>query len=95
MLADDVRLDLVNRARARGRGDVARYFRNYGAAQDWRLRLGFVDRRPAVLVDDPREPLAGPAYFVLLGWESAALVTIRDFRYARYAIADAEVVALG
>lgn len=95
MLADDVRLDLVNRTRRAGRQDVSQYFTNYSRVDDWRLVPGFVDRRPAILVYNPAAPAAPPVYFVLLEWTGAGgLANIRDFRYARYAIEGAEVVRL-
>ncbi|HKS64825.1 MAG TPA: RNA polymerase sigma factor, partial [Xanthobacteraceae bacterium] len=62
---------------------------------DWHLAPGFVDLHPALLVRDPADPRGKPSYFVLLGWSGGRVTTIRDFRHARYAVADAEVVALG
>ena len=94
MLADAVRLDLVGKSRLSGRSEVSRYFTNYSKIQGWHLAPGFVDRRPALLVRDPADPDAQPAYFVLLGWTGDRILTIRDFYYARYAVADAEVVAI-
>jgi len=40
------------------------------------------------------DPAARPLYFVLLGWSGERVMTIRDFRHARYAVADADIVAL-
>ena len=91
MLAEDVRLELVSRARMRGH-EVHRYFGNYASVDDWRLVPGQVDGRPAILVCDPNEPEARPAYFVLLEWDGDRLVGIRDFRHARYAVEGAEMV---
>jgi RNA polymerase sigma-70 factor (ECF subfamily) len=90
MLGEEVRLELVNRRRLQGR-EVANYFGNYAQATDWRFARGFVDRHPAILVYDPADP-ARPQYFVLLHWAEGRLATIRDFRYARYAIEGAEVI---
>ena len=72
---------------------MARYFTNYGKVADWQLVPGLVDRQPAVLVRDPADPHARPLYFVLLRWADTHLAVIRDFRYARYVIEGAEVVA--
>ena len=91
MLAEDVRLDLVNRLRLAGRTEVGRYFTNYDKVTDWSFSLGLVDRRPAILVRDPDDPAGRPRYFVLLEWTGDRLAAIRDFRYARYAIDDAEL----
>jgi len=94
MLADDVRLDLVNRLSASGRTDVGRYFHNYASIHDWRLVPGLVDRHPAILVHDPDDSAGGPKYFILLEWAGDRLARIRDFRYARYALDGAEIVTL-
>jgi hypothetical protein len=45
----------------------------------------------AALVRDPGDPSGTPAYFVLLEWVGGSVVTIRDFRHARYAAEGAEL----
>jgi RNA polymerase sigma-70 factor (ECF subfamily) len=92
MLADEVRLELVNRTRMKGRGEVGKYFHNYADVDDWHFAPGLVDRRPALLVYDPRDPSGAPAYFVLLQWAGDKLTNIRDFRHAQYVIDAAEVI---
>ncbi|MGX7873480.1 sigma-70 family RNA polymerase sigma factor [Mesorhizobium sp. ORM6] len=94
MLAEEVRLDLVAKTRLNGRREVATYFHNYSRVQDWRLVPGFVENRPAILVRDPNDPTARPAYFILLAWQGGKLATIRDFRHARYVADDAELFVL-
>ena len=94
MLAEEVRLDLVARARLKGKSEVSSYIGNYSRSRDWHFGPGFVDGRPAVLVRAAGEPSGAPAYFVLLEWSEAAVIGIRDFRYARYAMEGAEVLAL-
>jgi RNA polymerase sigma-70 factor, ECF subfamily len=95
MLAEEVQLELVNRTRAAGRSEVGRYFHNYSLARDWQLVPGLADGRPAALVRDAADPSGAPAYFVLLQWSGDGVAAIRDFRYARYAMDGAELVALG
>jgi RNA polymerase sigma-70 factor, ECF subfamily len=90
MIADDVRLDLVNRTRLNGKTEVSRYFGNYAKATDWHLVAGLVEGHPAILVFDPGEPGAGPKYFVLLQWSADKVATIRDFRHAPYIIDGAD-----
>jgi RNA polymerase sigma-70 factor, ECF subfamily len=90
MIADDVRLDLVNRTRLNGKAEVARYFGNYSKAADWHLVPGLVEGHPAILVFDPGEPGSGPKYFMLLQWSAGKVATIRDFRHASYIIDGAE-----
>jgi RNA polymerase sigma-70 factor (ECF subfamily) len=91
MLADEVRLDLVAKLRLNGQSEVANYFHNYSRIQDWHLVPGLVDRRPAMLVRDPGNPSARPAYFILLEWAGDRVANIRDFRFARYATDGAEL----
>jgi RNA polymerase sigma-70 factor, ECF subfamily len=95
MLAEDVRLDLVNRLRLKGRSDVSQYFHRYAQASHWHCVPGLVDRRPAILMFDPNDPAGPPTYFVLLEWTNQQVAEIRDFLFARYALEGAEIVALG
>ena len=90
MIADDVRLDLVNRTRLHGKAEVSRYFGNYSKADDWHLAPGLVEGRPAILVFDPGELNSRPKYFVLLRWSPDKVSTIRDFRHARYIVDGAD-----
>ena len=46
MIADDVRLDLVNKTRMNGKAEVSRYFGNYSKVGDWHLVPG-AGRRPS------------------------------------------------
>ena len=92
LLADDVRVDVVNRTRLDGRGEAGRYFTNYGQSRDWQLVPGLVERRPAVLVHDPDDPAGVPLYFILLDWTGERLLKVRDFRYARYVTDGAELI---
>ena len=93
LLADEVKLDLVNRRRLEGRGPVSNYFTNYERATHWHFRPGVVEGRPAILVHPPGDPTTF-SYFVLLEWQQDSLVTIRDFLYAPYVMDGADVVPL-
>ena len=90
MIADDVRLDLVNKTRMNGKAEVSKYFGNYSKVSDWHLVPGLVESRPAILVFDPNEPGSAPKYFMLLRWSADKVATIRDFRHAAYVIDGAE-----
>ena len=90
MIADDVRLDLVNKTQLNGKAEVSRYFGNYSKVGDWHLVPGLVEGRPAILVFDPNEPGSGPKYFMLLQWSADKVATIRDFRHATYVIDGAD-----
>ena len=91
MLADDVKLDLVNRLRLSGRTEVGAYFTNYGRVHNWRFVPGFVEGQPAILVSDPNDASERTKYFILLTWADDGLVGIRDFLFASYAMDGAEV----
>jgi len=90
MIADDVRLDLVNKTRMNGKAEVSRYFGNYSKVEDWHLVPGLVEGRPAILVFDPGVPSEKPRYFILLQWDGDRVATIRDFRHASYVAEDVE-----
>ena len=91
MLAEEVRLDVVNKLQVEGRSKVGKYFHNYDQLEDWHLVVGLVDGRPAMLVCNPSDPSRTPAYFILLQWAGGKVVNIRDFYFARYATDGAEL----
>lgn len=95
MLADDVKLDLVNRLQRDGRDKVAPYFARYGEEAKWRFALGAVKGRPAMLVFDSTGPIERPAHFVLIDWSDGRIVNIRDFLFAPYVLEAADCVQLG
>lgn len=92
MIADDVRLDLVGRARMHGRAEVGQYFGNYAGREDWNLSLGFIDRRPAIFVRRPLDKTGAITHIVLLGFEGQRITDIRDYRYATHVVAEAEIL---
>jgi RNA polymerase sigma-70 factor, ECF subfamily len=91
-LADEVKVEVVNRTRLNGRGAAGRYFTNYGQSDDWHLVPGLIERRPGIVVHSPDDPGGRPIYFILLDWAGDRLLNVRDFRYARYATEDAELI---
>ena len=92
LLADDARLEVVGRTSARGVQGVGSYYGNYERIQGWRVVLGAVDGRAAllgydgdaVLPDGGVAPGAKPTFFILVQWQSGRIQSIRDFRYARH-----------
>ena len=95
MLADDVKLDLVNRLRLEGRDEIGRYFTRYAEVTKWRFALGAVEGRPAMLVFDSTGPMERPAHFVLIGWAESRISEIRDFLFAPYVLEGMDWVRLG
>jgi RNA polymerase sigma-70 factor, ECF subfamily len=94
LLADDVKLDLVNKLRLSGRTEVGSYFTNYGKVHNWHFAPGFVEGRPAILVDDPNDGSGRIKSFILLTWADERLVGIRDFLFAPYALEGAVLAPL-
>ena len=95
MLAEEVRLELVGRVNLKGRKQVGTYFGNYAHVHDLLMMPGQVEGHPAMLAFDRERVESGPIYFILLRFAGRDLRFIRDFRYARYAMADAEWERLG
>jgi RNA polymerase sigma-70 factor (ECF subfamily) len=95
MLADDVKLDLVNRLRLEGRDKIVPYFSRYAEVMKWRFALGAVEGQPAMLVFDSSGPMEKPAHFVLIDWSESRIVEIRDFLFAPYVLEAIDWVRLG
>ena len=95
MLADDVKLDLVNRLKLEGRDKIGLYFTRYAEETKWRFALGAVEGRPAMLVFERGGPMQKPAHFVLIDWRGDLIVAIRDFLFAPYALEAIDWVRLG
>ncbi len=74
MLADDVKLDLVNRLQLEGRDKIGPYFTRYAEVTKWRFALGAVEGQPAMLVFDSTGPMERPAHFVLIDWSESRIV---------------------
>jgi|SRR6185369_15289397 len=87
LLAEDVRLDLVSRAKRSGR-EVASYVSNYARKSDWYLTPGWVDGREVIVVFRAHGD-AQPAYFIELEFAGERVRAIRDFRYVPYILAEA------
>jgi RNA polymerase sigma-70 factor (ECF subfamily) len=84
MLADEAKVEVVNRTRMNGREEASRYYGNALSGDDWRVIAGQIEGRPAVITVDPNDPTATPVHFAVLHFEGGRLLEIRDFRYARY-----------
>jgi len=86
LLSEEVRLDLVNRTRLKGRKDVSVYFTRYRENPNWQAMPGWADGRAVLLVRDPTVAANGVAYVIVLDWVGDEIAAIRDFRYAPYVI---------
>jgi RNA polymerase sigma factor (sigma-70 family) len=94
-LADDVKLELVNRLRLQGRDTIARYFTRYAEETKWRFALGAIEGRAAMLVFDSAGLMERPAHFVLIDWADNRIIGIRDFLFAPYVLEGTDWVRLG
>lgn len=90
LIGDDCRLELVAKAKRRGKA-VGEYFTRY-ASLAATLRLGVLDGR-LVLAGSWGDPTV-PGFFVVLGWEADRVVEIRDYKYVPYIAQDAGFTAL-
>jgi RNA polymerase sigma factor (sigma-70 family) len=95
MLADDVKLDLVNRLQLEGRDGIGPYFTRYAEVTKWRFALGAVEGRLAMLVFDSTGSMERPAHFVLIDWSETRIIEIRDFLFASYVLETIDWVRLG
>ncbi|MDX8465524.1 sigma-70 family RNA polymerase sigma factor [Mesorhizobium sp. VK23B] len=84
LLADDVKLELVNRLRAEGKEYIGNYFGRYTDETHWHFTTGLVEGRPAILVTSPDRPNGPPRYFILIDWQDGRIAGIRDFLFADY-----------
>jgi RNA polymerase sigma-70 factor (ECF subfamily) len=93
LLAEDVRLDLVNRVKLSGKPDVSIYFARYAEAGDYRVSLAEAEGMPVLLVDTPAEG-GRVHYAVRMDWKDGKIAAIRDFRYAPYILESLEAAPL-
>lgn len=89
LLAEDVRLELVGRFKRSGKSGVSQYFGNYAGRSDWRLGIGVVEGRPAILSHRPDDTAKAPTNFILLEWDGDRVSLIRDFYHAEHVIESA------
>jgi RNA polymerase sigma-70 factor (ECF subfamily) len=94
MLADDVKVQLVNRLQLEGRDKVVPYFTRYAAESKWHFVFGAIEGLPAMLVFDATSPSQTPAHFVLVGWKDNMIAEIRDFLFAPYLLEATDWVRL-
>ena len=91
LLSDDVRLDLLSRAQARGAKRGRALLHNYNLVHDWHLVPAWLEGREVIAV--LRAPADAHAmYFVELTHVGGRVAAIRDFRYVPYITRDAELV---
>jgi hypothetical protein len=91
MLADDVRLIQSSHPPRAGAADVGMFFGVYARSAPVRLAPAWLDGREVIAVwEDPQA--AKPSYLMWLEWTDGQISFIRDYRYVRYIVDDAELV---
>jgi RNA polymerase sigma-70 factor (ECF subfamily) len=89
MLADDVRLVQSTYPLRAGAADVGMFFGIYSRSASVRLVPAWLDGREVIAV---YEETAKPSYLMWLEWKDGRITFIRDYKYVRYIIDDAELV---
>ena len=91
LLADDVRLVQSTYPLRAGAGDVSMFFGIYSREAPVRLAPAWLDGREVIAIyKDPQA--MKPSYLMWLEWTDGRISFIRDYKYVRYVIDDAELV---
>jgi RNA polymerase sigma factor (sigma-70 family) len=91
LLADDVRLIQSTYPLRAGAADVGMFFGIYSRSAPVRLAPAWLDDREVIAVyDDPQA--AKPSYMMWLEWTDGRISFIRDYKYVRYVVEDAELI---
>ncbi len=92
LLADDVKLVQSTYPLRAGAADVGMFFGIYSRSAPVRLAPAWLDGREVIAVyEDPQA--AKPSYLMWLEWRDGRISFIRDYKYVRYVIDGAELVA--
>jgi len=91
LLADDVRLSQSTHPVRIGAADVGMFFGIYARIDSVWLAPAWLEGREVIAVFENRGD-AKPSYIMWLSWRDGKISFIRDYRYVRYVVADAELV---
>lgn len=91
LLADDVKLSQSAHSMRVGRSEVGMFFTIYAQSPAVRLAPAWLEGQEVVAVFEGRGQTA-PSYVMWLQWDGDRIGFIRDYRYVRYVVADAELV---
>jgi len=90
LLADDVKLNQSTYPPRAGAAEVGMFFTIYAKFEGVWLAPAWLEGREVIAVfEDRADP--EPSYFMWLEWRDGRISFIRDYRYARYVVADAEL----
>ena len=91
MLADDAKLTQSNHPARLGSADVGQFFSIYAKTDGVWLVPAWLEGREVIAVFEDRLDIK-PSYFMWLEWRGNEITFIRDYRYVRYVMADAELI---
>lgn len=91
LLADDVRLQQSAYPLRAGAADVGMFFGIYASFEGLWLVPAWLEGREVIAVFEHRTD-PKPSYIMWLEWRDGKISFIRDYRYVRYVLADAELV---
>jgi RNA polymerase sigma-70 factor (ECF subfamily) len=90
LLADDVKLVQSTYPPRVGAADVGMFFTIYAKFEGVRLAPAWLEGREVIAVFEGRAD-PKPGYVMWLEWRGGRISFIRDYRYARYVVAEAEL----
>lgn len=91
LLADDVKLSQSTHSLRVGRAEVGMFFTIYAQSPAVWLAPAWLEGQEVIAVFDDRGD-ARPSYMMWLEWADGRIRFIRDYRYVRYVLADADLV---
>lgn len=90
LLADDVKLKQSSYPLRAGRADVGMFFGIYAKLNPVWLAPAWLEGREVIAVFEDRAD-SKPSYVMWLEWRDGRISFIRDYKYVRYVVADAEL----
>jgi RNA polymerase sigma-70 factor (ECF subfamily) len=90
LLADDVKLNQSTHPLRVGSADVGMFFTIYAKSDGMWLAPAWLDGREVIAVFEDRAD-SKPSYMMWLEWRDGRISFIRDYRYVRYVVADAQL----
>jgi RNA polymerase sigma-70 factor (ECF subfamily) len=90
LLADDVKLSQSSHSLRVGRADVEMFFTFYAQSDRVWLAPAWLEGLEVIAVFEDRADRK-PSYMMWLEWRDGRISFIRDYRYVRYVVADAEL----
>ncbi len=91
LLADDVKLHQSSHPARVGASDVGTFFGIYAKLDGVRLVPGWLESREVIAVFEAQTDVK-PSYIMWLEWREGKISSIRDYRYVRYVVADADLL---